>query len=69
MTGIGGVLRCLTCGKQIPRVAAGLNYGFPKCCGNVMTVVTERQLQEEIDYYEKQEMEAHFLRSAGVENV
>lgn len=52
-----GILRCTICGDETARVPRGLYYGFPRHCGEVMTVVTERQLQEEREFAERYEEE------------
>lgn len=44
MAGLGGVLRCDRCKREMPmRGAAGyLRSGWPECCGYTMTWVTAR---------------------------
>jgi hypothetical protein len=45
---LGGILKCLTCGKNFPlaeaRVANSLANGWPKCCGYTMRWITAREL-------------------------
>jgi hypothetical protein len=45
---LGGILRCRTCHGERPLgdVAGSLRSGWPKCCGQTMTWVTQRQLDE-----------------------
>lgn len=57
---IGGVLRCLICGGEQARVPCGLNYGFPKCCGQTMRVITPHELKEEQDFANTFEDEERF---------
>lgn len=45
----GGILRCITCGNQKPlgHIARHLRDGWPRCCGETMRWITERQLAGE----------------------
>lgn len=61
---VDGVLRCMICGQETRRVSSGLNYGFPKHCGQTMRVITPAELDAEKEFQESVEDEAHFFESA-----
>lgn len=45
----GGLLRCMTCGREdsLGDPDARVNgEGWPRCCGQTMRWITERQLRE-----------------------
>jgi hypothetical protein len=46
---LGGVLRCLRCGRDKPvggpsKIGRYLTRGWPKCCGETMRWITQREL-------------------------
>lgn len=45
LKGFGGLLRCMTCGREKPLGDPGekLSEGWPRCCGYTMRWITERQ--------------------------
>jgi hypothetical protein len=49
LSGFGGELRCMTCGRVSPLGDVGdrLTNGWPKCCGYTMRWVTARQMAKE----------------------
>jgi len=60
-----GILRCMICGVETRRVPKGLNYGFPRCCGQTMRVITPAELREEQDFWDMQEDEENYMRQAA----
>lgn len=51
LTAFGGILRCSKCHREQPLgeadIASNLRHGWPRCCGETMIWVTQRQLAAE----------------------
>lgn len=59
----GGILRCMVCGHEWKRSEIGSSHYFPRHCNRTMRVITERELQEEKEFFDTQEMEENYMRS------